>query len=51
MVKIVLLAETKLYTKEIIIFKALIDSNINDDESLSVNDLLNMIQRHKIKQS
>ena len=38
--KIVLLARTKLNTVEILISKALIDSNISSDEFVSVNNVL-----------
>ena len=40
MEKIVLLAKTKLNTVKDFIFEALIDSNINHDEFISVNNVL-----------
>ena len=40
MEKIVLLAKTKLNTVKDSIFEALIDSNINHDEFISVNNVL-----------
>ena len=41
--KIVLLAETKLNTIEVLISKDLIDSNISHNEFLSVNNVLNKL--------
>ena len=38
--KIVLLAKSKLNSKEVLIFKALIGSNISHDEFVSINNLL-----------
>ena len=42
-----LLAKTKLNTKEVLIFKVLIDSNINHDKFISV---ISLLREHKMKE-
>ena len=45
--QIVVLAKTKLNTIEVLIFKALIDSNINHDKFISV---ISLLREHKMKE-
>lgn len=42
-----LLAKTKPNTKEVLIFKVLIDSNINHDKFISV---ISLLREHKMKE-